>query len=78
MLNKADSENNVILEMQYVGNIVLNVTIRKFIDGLWLYFLQDSNEAGLISALETCTDFLQLYLIKKTWYGMLDQFLRHH
>jgi hypothetical protein len=41
---------------------VTNQDARKFIAGagLWLYFMQEGCEGSLISALETCTDFVQL------------------
>jgi hypothetical protein len=56
---------------------VTNQDVRKFIAGLWLYFMQEGNEGSPISALETCADFVQLQSIKRTWQGTLNQFLRH-
>jgi hypothetical protein len=46
---------------------VTNQDARKFIAGLRLYFMQEGNEDSPISALETCSDFVQLQSIKRTW-----------
>jgi hypothetical protein len=57
---------------------VTNQDGRKFIAGLWLYFMQEGNEGSPISALETCADFVQLQSIKRTRQGTLYQFLQRH
>jgi hypothetical protein len=54
---------------------VTNQDARKFIDGLWLYFVQERNEGSPVSALETCTDFVQLQSVRRAQQGTLDQFL---
>jgi hypothetical protein len=54
-----------------------NQDARKFIAGLWLYFMQEGNEGSPISALETCADFVQLQSVTRTRQGTLDQFLSH-
>jgi hypothetical protein len=38
---------------------VTNQDARKFIAGLQLYFMQESNEGSPICGLETCTDFVR-------------------
>jgi hypothetical protein len=37
--------------------------------------MQEVNEGSPISALETCTGFVQLQITKRTWQGTHDQFL---
>jgi hypothetical protein len=44
---------------------VTNKDARKFITGLGLYFMQQSNEGSPIAALETCVDFVQLQSVKR-------------
>jgi hypothetical protein len=56
---------------------VSNQDARKFVAGLWLYFMQEDDEGSPISALETCADFVQLQSIKRTQQGTLNQFLHH-
>jgi hypothetical protein len=56
---------------------VTNQDARKFIAGLRLYLMLEGNEGSPISALETCTDFVQLQSIKITRQGTRDQFLCH-
>jgi hypothetical protein len=56
---------------------VTNQDARKCIAGLRLYFMQENNEGSPVSALETCSDCVQLQSIKRTRHGTLDQFLRH-
>jgi hypothetical protein len=48
---------------------VTNQDAIKFIAGLRLYFM---HEGSPIFALETCTDFVQLQPIKRTWQGTLN------
>jgi hypothetical protein len=59
------------------GEQVTKQDARKFIAGLWLYFMQEGNEGSPISALETCNNFVQLQSIKRIWQGTLNQFLHH-
>jgi hypothetical protein len=56
---------------------VTNQDARIIISGLRLYFMQEGNEGSPMSTLETCTDFVQLQSVKRTWQGTLNQFLHH-
>jgi hypothetical protein len=57
---------------------VTNQDNRKFIAELRLYFMQEGIEGSPMSALETCSDFVQLQSIKRTQQGKLDQFLQRY
>jgi hypothetical protein len=57
---------------------VTNQDARKFIAGLWLYFMQEGNEGSLISALEPCADYVQLQYIKWIRQGTLHQLLQRY
>jgi hypothetical protein len=53
-----------------------NQNDRKFIAGLWLYFMQEGSAGSPRSALENCADFVHLQSVKRTRQGTLEQFLQ--
>ncbi|KDR19627.1 hypothetical protein L798_06146 [Zootermopsis nevadensis] len=68
-----DQESDYTPELERVSN----QDARKFVAGLRRYFMQEGNEGSPISALGTCSDFLQLQSNKRIRQGTLDKFLHH-
>jgi hypothetical protein len=51
---------------------VPNQDAMKCIAGLQLHYMQEGNKDSPISALETCTDFVQLQSIRRILQGTLS------
>jgi hypothetical protein len=75
-LEGEESDEDDISELERVTT----QDIRKFIDWLRRYFMQEGNEGSPLSALDVCADFVHSQSInqsiKRTWQGTLDKFFR--
>ena len=75
-LQKKGKTQRTLQKMRIIPELwhVTNQEAKKYIDELRIYFMQESNEGSPITALTSCSDFVEMQAVKKFRHSTLDKY----